>query len=45
MQVWSKSATIGEIKLSMHRLQRPDYYPLIGHNPGLLLVFLPDTAP
>ena len=26
-------------------LQRPDYCPLIGHNPGLLLVFLLDITP
>jgi len=26
MQVWSMSATIGEIMLYMHKFQRSDYY-------------------
>ena len=31
--------------LNLTWLQGPDYCPLIGHNPWLLLVFLPDITP
>jgi len=33
-----------ELFLALNWLQRPDYCPLIGHNPGLLLVSLLDIT-